>query len=154
MVFLWQILINVELPGIFIVNFHLNTQEVGLQYLAVILGALIGEFGGRFVTDQFISKSRVQGKGQPAPERRLMLSHFGYVLTICGTTVFLVQTMHAGDKWNITPLVGVTISSVGNQLVTTLLIPYAVDCFREQAGDVGVYITFVRQVWGFIGPFW
>ncbi|KAF2168890.1 hypothetical protein M409DRAFT_20904 [Zasmidium cellare ATCC 36951] len=154
MIFLWQILINVEMPSIFIRSFNLNTQEVGLQYLAVIAGALIGEFGGRFATDQFISKPRAQGKEQPAPERRLLLSHFGYALTICGLTVFLVQTMNAGDSWNITPLVGIAISAVGNQLVTTLLIPYAVDCFREQAGDVGVYITFVRQVWGFAGPFW
>ncbi|KAK4499900.1 hypothetical protein PRZ48_008086 [Zasmidium cellare] len=139
MIFLWQILINVEMPAIFIMSFHLNAQEIGLQYLAVILGALIGEFGGRFVTDHFI-----RGREQSAPERRLLLSHVGYALTICGMTVFLVQTMHAGHKWNITPLVGVTISAVGNQLVTTLLIPYAVDCFREQAGDVGVYITFYK----------
>ena len=34
------------------------------------------------------------------------------------------------------------------------MITYAVDCYREEAASVGVFITFVRQIWGFLGPFW
>lgn len=45
-------------------------------------------------------------------------------------------------------------TQAGNQIVTTVLITYAVDCYREEASSVGVFITFVRQIWGFIGPFW
>jgi hypothetical protein len=29
-----------------------------------------------------------------------------------------------------------------------------VDCYPDEAGSIGVFITFVRQIWGFIGPFW
>jgi hypothetical protein len=50
--------------------------------------------------------------------------------------------------------VGVGIASAGNQIVTTVLITYAVDCYHEEAGSIGVFISFVRQIWGFIGPFW
>lgn len=42
----------------------------------------------------------------------------------------------------------------GNQIITTVLVTYAVDCYRTDAASVGVFITFVRQIWGFIGPFW
>ena len=50
---------------------------------------------------------------------------------------------------------GAGIAAAGNQIVTTVLITYAVDSHHPQeAGSVGVFITFVRQIWGFIGPFW
>lgn len=56
--------------------------------------------------------------------------------------------------WTIGPDIGAAIAAVGNQIATTVLITYAVDCYREDAASVGVFITLIRQVWGFIGPFW
>ena len=57
-------------------------------------------------------------------------------------------------QWNVTPIVGAGIAAAGNQIVTTVLMTYAVDCYPEEAGSIGVFITFVRQIWGFLGPFW
>lgn len=89
------------------------------------------------------------------PEYRLWLSYAGFVLTIVGVVVFLVRTQQAAEgRWNITPVIGIAIAGVGNQIVTTVLITYAVDCHQEESASIGVFITFVRQVWGFIGPFW
>jgi hypothetical protein len=56
--------------------------------------------------------------------------------------------------WNITPVIWIAITGVGKQVVTTVLIPYAVDCHQRESACIGVFITFVRQVWGFFGPFW
>ena len=94
--------------------------------------------------------------GQAAqPEFRLWLSYIGHLLTIVGVIVFLVQIERLPPMhYNITPLVGAAIASAGNQIVTTIMVTYAVDCYREDAASVGVFITFVRQIWGFIGPFW
>lgn len=93
--------------------------------------------------------------GRPAPEFRLWLSYFGYLLTICGVVVFLVRIQQAPEgRWNVTPIVGAGIGAAGNQIVTTVLITYAVDCYPDEAASIGVFITFVRQIWGFIGPFW
>ncbi|KAJ7763596.1 major facilitator superfamily domain-containing protein [Mycena maculata] len=155
MVFLWTgIMPTILIPQIFPEKFGFNTQQVGLQFLSVILGSVIGEqLGGRTSDRWMWRRQRALGKAPP-PEYRLWLSHFGFVLSIIGAVVFLVQVGNAGTKWNITPLVGVTIASVGNQLITTVLITYAVDCYRPDAAAVGVFIVFVRQVWGFIGPFW
>ncbi|KAK7423657.1 hypothetical protein QQX98_000847 [Neonectria punicea] len=33
------------------------------------------------------------------------------------------------------------------------MVTYAVDCYPEDASGIGVCISFVRQMWGFIGPF-
>lgn len=47
-----------------------------------------------------------------------------------------------------TPVVGAAIAAGGNQIVTTVMTTYAVDCYRQEAASVGVFISFVRQIWG------
>lgn len=155
MIFLWAgVMPTLEIPQIFPEKYGFNTQQVGLQFLSVILGSVIGEQVGGRTSDLWMNQRRRRTGSAPAPEYRLWLSYSGQALAIIGTIVFLVQIDASGDAWNITPLVGTTIASVGNQIVTTVYITYAVDCYREDAAGVGVFITFVRQIWGFIGPFW
>jgi len=157
MVFLLAgVLLSVEIPQLFAEKFGFNAQQLSLQFIALILGSVIGEQLGGFLSDRWMSRRANKIHGRPDPEWRLWLSYSGFVLTIIGVIVFLVQTENAKPlKWNVTPLVGAAIASAGNQIVTTVMITYAVDSFDEQeAGSIGVFITFVRQIWGFIGPFW
>ncbi|KAG7416852.1 Efflux pump radE [Fusarium oxysporum f. sp. rapae] len=49
---------------------------------------------------------------------------------------------------------GIALAGAGNQIVTTVLISYAVDRHPQEAASIGVFVTFIRQVWAFIGPFW
>lgn len=174
MVFLWtSIMPTVEIPQLFPVIFGLDTEQNGLQMISIIVGSLIGEQIGGFMSDKWMARRRqqqakksgithVEDAGSPAvhnealvePEFRLWLSYSGYALAICGFVVFSVQIGKASSSWNITPLIGAAIGAAGNQIVTTVNITYAVDCYRVEAASVGVFITFVRQIWGFIGPFW
>lgn len=145
---------TIEIPQVFPERFEFNTQQVGLQFLSIVIGSVIGEQVGGLISDRWMLL-RQRRKGEPpALEYRLWLSYFGHALAICGVVVFCVMLPKAGEKWNIVPVVGVAIGAVGNQIVTTINITYAVDCYRPDAASVGVFITFVRQIWGFIGPFW
>lgn len=147
-----SVLITFEIPQLYPANFGFNTQQVGLQNISIIVGTIIGEQVGGFMSDAWMARKKRRGEARP--EFRLWLSYVGYVLAIVGVVVFLVQTMNAGTHWNVTPLIGAGIAAAGNQIVTTVLITYAVDCYRGEAAAIGVFITFVRQTWGFIGPFW
>ncbi|KAK3295238.1 major facilitator superfamily domain-containing protein [Chaetomium fimeti] len=178
MVFLWgNIMMSVETGSLFPERFGFDPQQVGLQNISIIVGSLVGEQIGGFLSDWWMWRrhskaaggSGSSGSGSsgsdsdtqegentpvPQPEFRLWLSHPGYLLAICGVVVYLVQVERAGTTWNVTPLVGTGIAAAGNQIVTTVATTYAVDCYREDAAGVGVFINFVRQTWGFIGPFW
>ncbi|KAF2204296.1 MFS general substrate transporter [Delitschia confertaspora ATCC 74209] len=157
MVFLFgSVLLTVEIPQLFAHKFHFNPQQLGYQFVGIIIGSLIGEQIGGYASDKWMNRgSKNDGAARPAPEYRLWLSYAGYLLTICGVIVFLVRIEQAPEgHWNVTPIVGAAIAAAGNQVVTTVLITYAVDCYHEEAASIGVFITFVRQVWGFIGPFW
>ena len=149
------VMITVEVPQLFGPKFGFNTQQLGLQFIAVIIGSLIGEQMSGALSDYWMNRRKRKVGVSPQPEFRLWLSYPGELFAICGVVVFLVRIDQAPAlHWNVTPLVGAAIASVGNQIVTTVMITYAVDCYREEAASVGVFITFVRQMWGFIGPFW
>lgn len=155
MIFLWgSVVLTIEIPQVYPEMFGLNTQQVGLQFLGLIVGSVIGEQIGGFISDRWMLRRQSRIGEPPAPEYRLWLSYVGHALTICGIVVFAIQLRDSGNTWNITPVIGSAIAAGGNQIVTTINITYAVDCYREDAASVGVFITFVRQMWGFIGPFW
>lgn len=155
MVFLFaSILISIEIPQIFAEKFHLDAQQIGLQSISIIIGSVIGEQIGGYLSDQWMLTRQKRSGELPAAEYRLWLSYLGIALSICGVVTFLVQTEKASPNWNVTPLIGAAIAAVGNQIVTTVNINYAVTRYRSEAASVGVFITFVRQTWGFIGPFW
>jgi len=150
-----SVLITVELPQLFGRKFGFNAQQLGLQFLGIIIGSVIGEQLGGVLSDRWMTWRARKIGARPAPEFRLWLSYSGFLLTIVGLVVFLVRTAQAPvHHWNITPVVGIALAGAGNQIVTTILITYAVDSYLEESASIGVFITFVRQIWGFIGPFW
>ncbi|KAM0714061.1 hypothetical protein Q7P37_011025 [Cladosporium fusiforme] len=150
-----SILLVVEIPIIFLPLFAFNPQQLGLQFLGLIIGSILGEQIGGRMSDWWMYL-RFKRTGQPPrPEFRLWLSYGGYVLSIVGLVVFCVQTENAtAGNWNVTPLVGAAIAAGGNQIVTTVCTTYAIDSHVEHSGSIGVFINLVRSTWGFIGPFY
>ncbi|GIC85056.1 putative MFS transporter [Aspergillus udagawae] len=156
MVFLFgSVLITVEVPQLLQLKFGLNAEQLGLQFLGVIIGSILGEQVGGSLSDFWMNHRARRIQKRPEPEYRLWLTYPGIILTIVGVIVFLVCTQQAPEgHWVISPIIGTAIAAFGNQLVTTTAITYAVDNYPQDSGSVGVFITFVRQMWGFIGPFW
>lgn len=156
MIFLFgSVMITVEILQLFGEKFHFNPRQLGLQFLGTIIGSVIGKQIGGALSDFWMNRRARKIHARPPFEFRLWLSYIGYLLTIIGVVVFLVLIRNApAFHWNVTPIVGAGIAGAGNQIVTTILITYAVDCYREEAASVGAFITLVRQIWGFIGPFW
>lgn len=154
MVFLFgSVLVTLELPQLFIPKFGFDAQAIGLQFIALIAGGIIGESIGGIMSDQWMLFGQKRRGHRPVNEYRLWVSYTGFALTICGTVVFLQMTEEL-EAYNVSPMVGAGIAAAGNQIVTTVLMTYCVDNYPHDAASVGVFVTLVRQVWGFIGPFW
>jgi hypothetical protein len=148
------ILLTVEIPQIFTPAFKFNSQQIGLQFVGMIIGAILGEQIGGRGSDFIMRPSRSSSK-QKKPEHRLWLSYPGFLCAIVGLIVFCIQTDRAArrGRWDVTPIVGIAIATFGNQIVTTVVTTYCVDCHAEVAGSIGVFINLVRSTWGFIGMF-
>ncbi|CAM9021453.1 unnamed protein product [Wickerhamomyces anomalus] len=152
---------SVELPSVFVEKFGFDAQQIGLQNIAVIIGSFIGEIIGGRISDIFMAycvKKRSGGDKEIVHKKiedRIWISYFGYVLAVVGLIVFGVQTQNARQgHWNVTPLVGLCLTSLGNQVVTTTMITYAIDSDTANATHISLFITFLRQVIGFVGPFY
>jgi hypothetical protein len=147
-----SVLATVEIPQIFTPKFHFNAQQIGLQFIGIIIGSVLGEQLGGRGSDLWMRRRKARGgrSGLASPEYRLWISYAGFATVICGLVVFTVQS----DKihsYNVSPLVGLAISAFGNQIITTVLVTYAVDCHHEHSASIGVFINMVRSTWGFIG---
>lgn len=150
-----NVLATVEVPQLLQEKFELDSEQLGLQFLGPIIGSFIGEQIGGTMSDLWMNMRQKKIQRKPEPEFRLWLSYLGYTLSIVGIIIFLVFTEKAKQgHWNVVPIIGIALGAAGNQIITTVLITYAVDCYSNEAASIGVFITFVRQIWGFLGPFW
>ncbi|KAK4238064.1 major facilitator superfamily domain-containing protein [Achaetomium macrosporum] len=142
MAFLWaNIMMSVETGSLFPENFSLDPQAVGLQNIAVIVGFLSDWWmWRRHHAKHLASLQQQQGIiiNSDDDETTSML------FTITGVAVYLAQAGAAGHTWNISPDVGMGLAAAGNWIVTTVMTTYAVDCYRDEAASVGVFINFVR----------
>ena len=143
---------TVEVPQIFASKFRFNAQQIGLQFIGIIIGSLLGELLGGHGSDLWMrSKSAQLGRSRYArPEHRIWVSYVGFATVICGLVVFTVQADEI-RSYNVSPIVGLAIAAFGNQIVTTVLVTYAVDCHHEHSASIGVFVTFVRNMWAFTG---
>lgn len=146
-----NIAIIVEMPIAFGEKFHFNAQQIGLQFIAIIIGCVLGEQVSGPMSDWFMKWMR-QNKGHSCPADRLWLSYFAFSTVFAGLLTWGFQLQHA-ETWNVTPCVGGAIASFGNQMLTTILTTFAVESKKERAAQVGVFVNVCRQVYGFVRIF-
>ncbi|KAK9846230.1 Sucrose/H+ symporter [Penicillium brevicompactum] len=147
-----NIAIIVEMPIAFGEKFHFDAQQIGLQFIAIIIGCVLGEQISGPMCDWFMERIR-KTRGHSCPADRLWLSYIAFATIFAGLLTWGFQLQHA-TTWNVTPCVGAAIASFGNQMQTTILTTFAVESNKERASQVGVFVNVCRQIYGFLGPFY
>ncbi|KAJ5093358.1 MFS general substrate transporter [Penicillium angulare] len=143
----------VEMPIAIGAKFQLDAQAIGLQYISIILGAVIGEIIAGRVSDLFMRSQR--NRGRTDPDIRLWIGYPGIISAVVGIVIWGVQLQNSAEgHWNVTPLIGCGISNFGNQVMTTTWVSFAVDSFPTYSAEIGLWTNLFRQTWGFVGPFY
>lgn len=140
---------NVEIPEVMIVKFGFGPQSLGLQFIAFLIGAILGEVGG-ILSDKFVQWGRKNDKGNSF---RLWVTYPGFICSVIGIVQFGFEIDKA-VTWSVVPLIGLTISNFGMQILTSPLIAFSMDTNPIQASQIALFMTFVRQLLGFLGPFY
>lgn len=149
-----NIVLVVEMPQVMVPYFHLDAQQLSLQYISLIIGSVIGEISG-FSSDWWMKRCIVRRNGKRVIYDRLWVAYIGFFLVIVGLIVWGVFLFKAKKgQWNIRPLIGAAIAAAGNNVVATVITTFAIDANPVAAADVGLYINFVRSIYGFLGPFY
>ncbi|KAJ5994704.1 hypothetical protein N7481_001681 [Penicillium waksmanii] len=147
-----NIALIVEMPIVFGEKFNFDAQQIGLQFIAIIIGCVLGEQVSGPMSDWFLHRLR-QKRGHSCPADRLWLTYIAFATIIAGLLTWGFQLQHA-TTWNVTPCVGAAIASFGNQMQTTLLTTFAVESKKDRAAEVGIFVNICRQIYGFLGPFY
>lgn len=139
----------VETPVTYGKRYNFNAQEVGLQYISIIIGCLLGEQLSGPTSDWFLNSLR-RKKGHSSAADRLWLSYIGYATVFTGLLVWGFELQAAKKKWDVSPDIGSAIASFGNQVLTTILVTFAVDSRKDRSTEVGVFVNAFRQIYGFV----
>ncbi|KAI5966600.1 hypothetical protein CANMA_003277 [Candida margitis] len=150
-----NIVLVVEMPQVMVPLFHLNAQQMSLQYLSIIIGSIIGEILAGPLSDWWMKRSTAKRNGQRVIVDRLWVCYNGYILVLVGLIIWGIFLFKATPgNWSIKPLIGAAIAAAGNNIVATVITTFAIDSAPGKASDVGLYINFVRSLYGFLGPFY
>ncbi|EIW81744.1 MFS general substrate transporter [Coniophora puteana RWD-64-598 SS2] len=172
-----NVLMTIFVPQLFGAAFGLTPGQIGLQFIALLIGSLLGELVAGRGSDAFVNwraRRRVAARDQVSeadtniegqkesvvepvwhPEDRLMLAPPGFIIAIVGFMIWGVQLQDStGGKWNVTPDVGSAIALFGLQLITTVCVTYSIESYRSETSDVSVFISLVRQLYAFVAPFY
>ncbi|KAK7538083.1 major facilitator superfamily domain-containing protein [Phyllosticta citribraziliensis] len=140
-------------PAIFSSLYGFAPYQIGMLVgLSLTLGNLAGEvFAGGFC--DWVSESRaLQRGGKRRAEDRLLAILPGTILTPAGLILegFCIQRR---THWS-GPALGIAMSSVGFQIVTTVVFTYTAECYKSQAAHTGTIINFFCDMFGFCVAFY
>lgn len=139
-----QVVITANFPVVFKKPpFDFNTLQVGFCSFSGLIGAVIGEcFAGPVI--DLISRRQLSGGKKFQPEMRLHALWPGLVAVPVGYVVFGTKIQFV-TGWA-PPLVGVGVFLFGQEILTTVIQTYLVECFPQQAAEVSLVFNFWRNV--------
>ncbi|KPV74750.1 uncharacterized protein RHOBADRAFT_53698 [Rhodotorula graminis WP1] len=151
-----NVLLTVEIPALLGRKYELNAQQTGIQFVAAVVGAILGEIIAGRGSDTWMTWRTKRAHGNREPEMRLPFSLPGFVLALVGILVFGIQLQNTkAGVWNVTPLIGVAIALFASQLVTTVVYAYVTESQPPSLQSrVPPFVAFVRQLLAFVAPFY
>lgn len=154
-----NVALGVELTKLYFGKFGFNEQQIGYQFLGLIIGSLVGEFSSGWTSDVWMHPAAFPffsfgcKLNRRPSESRLWISYIGFSCVIIGLLVygFILQR---DEHWTVVPNIGMAIAASGLQMVSSISIAFAIDTNPRLASDISLFVTLVRQVLGFVGPFY
>ncbi|OTB17400.1 hypothetical protein K445DRAFT_31654, partial [Daldinia sp. EC12] len=140
--------------------YHFSTSIVGLAFIGLGVGSMLGIFLFSATSDRYIQKkaaeadAKSQATGEPKagmkPEYRLPLLPVGALLIPAGLFIY-GWTAEYRVHW-IVPIIGTSVVGIGNMLVFMGIQLYLVDAFTIYAASAIACNTIVRSLAGAVLP--
>lgn len=116
-------MLTVEIPQLFGTRFELGPEKIGLQFLGIIVGTILGEMFNAVVL-KLMNRRTVENQRRAVnPNNYLFASYLGFVCMIVGLVVFCVLLGNTTPgHYEVSPIIGIGVAGFGNQLVSNFLI--------------------------------
>ncbi|KAI8341685.1 major facilitator superfamily domain-containing protein [Chlamydoabsidia padenii] len=153
--FMFFYLVNTTFTRTLATQYHLDTGTIGLCYLPLAFGALVGnQLGGRLsdhIYNKRVATAKASGNDQTYPEMRIsgLLIGFSVSLACCGYIAYgwcTRENVHYAFA-----LVAIFFLSIGLMTPTVVVNTYMVDSFKGKSAAVMACSSLVRFSFAGIG---
>lgn len=127
-----------------------STSTVGLAFLGLGVGSMIGILLFSATSDKYIQRKAAENKSGMKPEYRLPLLPLGAILIPAGLFLY-GWTADYHVHW-IVPIIGTAVVGIGNIIVFMIIQMYLVDTFTIYAASAIACNTVVRSLAGAVLP--
>lgn len=140
----------VAFPYIFETVYEFKLYQVGLAYLGLIVGLLIGSVVSPIVSTRSMNRLAEKNGGRIIPEFRFFSVKVGIFITPIGLFI-LGWTSYSHVHW-IGPIIGSAIFGFGTVFVFNGIFGYTVDAYRLYAASAMGCNSFVRSIMSGVFP--
>lgn len=131
-------------------TYHFSSGSVGLAYLGMGVGLILGMAYVGKASDVYIRKALANGSAKPENRLELPLTIPGAILLPCGVFIY-GWTTQKGVHW-IVPIIGTAFVGLGNLTGMMTIQTYLVDAFTVHAASAIAANTVLRSIFGAFLP--
>ncbi|KAL6915812.1 hypothetical protein ACHAP8_005468 [Fusarium lateritium] len=143
-------LLFTAIPTLFVKEYHFSSGSVGLSYLGIGVGSLIGLVISGATSDPLVNYLAKKNGGERKPEYRLPLMAAACFMVPAGLFMF-GWSAEARTHW-IVPIIGTSFLGVGMIIVFMCISVYLVDAYIEYAASAIAASTVLRSLVGALLP--
>ncbi|KAG8361992.1 putative transporter [Fusarium venenatum] len=143
-------LLFTAIPTLFVKEYHFSSGSVGLSYLGIGVGSLIGLVISGAMSDPLVNYLTKKNGGERKPEYRLPLMAAACFMVPAGLFMF-GWSAEARTHW-IVPIIGTSFLGVGMIIVFMCISVYLVDAYIEYAASAIAASTVLRSLVGALLP--
>ncbi|OIW30445.1 MFS general substrate transporter [Coniochaeta ligniaria NRRL 30616] len=127
--------------------YNFSSNMIGLTYLACFIGTSIGCLLAGWLNDRIATWVARKNNGIKEPEARLWVAIIPMIIHPAGCILFGVGGAHH-IHW-VGVCFGIIMVTTGIVMGATLALSYAVDCYKEIAGEAIITVIIIRNIIGF-----
>ncbi|EKJ75017.1 hypothetical protein NXS19_007679 [Fusarium pseudograminearum] len=143
-------LLFTSMPTLFVKEYHFSSGSVGLAYLGLGVGSLIGLVISGATSDPLVNYLTKKNGGDRKPEYRLPLMAAACLIVPAGLFIF-GWTAEKRTHW-IVPIIGTSFLGLGMIIVFMCISVYLVDAYIEYAASAIAASTVLRSLFGALLP--
>ncbi|KAM0361530.1 hypothetical protein ACHAP4_001998 [Fusarium culmorum] len=143
-------LLFTSMPTLFVKEYHFSSGSVGLAYLGLGMGSLIGLVISGTTSDPLVNYLTKKNGGERKPEYRLPLMAAACLMVPAGLFIF-GWTAEKRTHW-IVPIIGTSFLGLGMIIVFMCISVYLVDAYIEYAASAIAASTVLRSLFGALLP--
>ncbi|KAK0122024.1 hypothetical protein ONS95_010289 [Cadophora gregata] len=132
--------------------YHFTVWQIGLVWIASIVGNLLGIPFGGWLSDWVADRATTRNDGIREPEMRLPAVSVA-MIAYPGSLLLYGLGMHFKTHW-IVPVLGVFVFSFGSSAAIGITVVYTIDCYRPIAGEVVVSQVVFKSAITFLMSFY